>query len=97
MNNSEFITFIDECIKQEMLLGPYGYKYRLDGLRNIRSDFNNILVNNSELSTLDVLKEMYNDRMQKEKIDISDTDTWLQNHTELYILERWIPNKIDKK
>lgn len=95
MNNTEFISFIDECIKQEMLLGPYGYKYRLTGLRNIKSDFNYISSKESKLTTLDILKKLYREREENEKFyqDAEKTDLWLQEHTEVEILKRWIPEE----
>lgn len=98
MTNTEFITFIDECIKQEMLLGPCGYKHRLIGLRNIKSDFNYILSNNPKLDTIDILKRMFKERIENEKIyhDAEETDLWLQEHTESNILSRWIPKDPDE-
>lgn len=99
MNNIEFISFIDECIKQEILLGRYGHKHRLTGLRNIKSDFNYISSKEPKLTALDILKRLYKEREENEKIyiDADKTDLWLQEHTEKEIISKWIPKEPNKE
>lgn len=95
MTSIEFIQFIDNCIKQEMLLGPNKNESRLIGLRNIKSDFNYIQSKNPKLEALDILKKLYKEREDNEKLynDAGKTDLWLQEHTEKEILSRWIPKE----
>lgn len=95
MTSIEFIQFIDNCIKQEMLLGQNKNENRLIGLRNIKSDFNYIQSKNPKLEALDILKKLYKEREDNEKLynDAGKTDLWLQEHIEKEILSRWIPKE----
>lgn len=95
MTSIEFIQFVDNCIKQEMFLGPNKNENRLIGLRNIKSDFNYIQSKNPKLEALDILKKLYKEREDNEKLynDAGKTDLWLQEHTEKEILSRWIPKE----
>lgn len=98
MNNSEFISFIDEQIKQEILLGTFGYSHRLIGLRNIKSDFNYIAsITNSE--AIDILRKLYKERKENELIyqDTEKTDLWLQEHVEAEILSKWLPKEPERE
>lgn len=64
MNKEQFLLYIDDAIKQEMLLGSSKNECRLIGLRNIKSDFNYILSKNPKLTTNDILKSMYKERVE---------------------------------
>jgi uncharacterized protein YqeY len=99
MNNIEFISFIDECIKTEMLLGPNKNEKRLIGLRNIKSDFNYISSREPKIDTIDILKRLYKERRENENIykDANKLDLWLQERTEAEILSRWIPKEPDRE
>lgn len=95
MNNIEFIQFVDVAIHDEMLLGPNKNENRLIGLRNIKSDFNYIASTNNKLSTSDILKRLYKERLENSKIylDANKHDLWFQEHTELGILENYLPKE----
>ncbi len=95
MNNIEFIDFVDNAIRVEMLLGPDRDERRLQGLRNIKSDFNYIVSKDSKMTTLDVLIKMFKEREENENIykQANNTELWLQEHVEAGILKRWIPNQ----
>lgn len=95
VNKQEFITHIDEAIRQEMLLGIARDENRLQGLRNIKSDFNYISSNNPTLEAIEILKKLYKER--EENADLyanSDRrDLWLQENTEKNILQKWLPKE----
>lgn len=95
VNKQEFITHIDEAIRQEMLLGQARNEHKLQGLRNIKSDFNYISSNNPKLEAIDILKRLYKER--EENTDLysnSDRrDLWLQENMEKNILKNWLPKE----
>lgn len=95
MNNSDFISFIDKAIHDEILLGPNKNENKLIGLRNIKADFNYIASTNNKLNTIDILKRLYKERIENLKIylDANKHDLWIQEHTELNILENYIPKE----
>lgn len=95
MTSIEFIQFIDNCIKTEMLLGPNKNEHRLIGLRNIKSDFNYLQSKDTKLEALDILKKLYKEREENEITykDAGKSDLWLQEHVEKEILSRWIPEE----
>lgn len=99
VNRQEFITHIDEAIRQEMLLGMARDEHRLQGLRNIKSDFNYISSNNPGLEAIEILKRLYKER--EENTDLyanSDRrDLWLQENTEKNMLRNWLPKEPAKE
>lgn len=97
MTNSEIVSFIDEAIRQEMLLGAARNDNRLTGLRNIKSDFNYI-ASKENLDALDILKRLYKERKENETTynDAGKIDLWLQEKTESDILFRWLPKEPEK-
>lgn len=98
MTKPEFISLIDELIRQEMLLGAARNENKLQGYRNIKSDFTYISSNRTELSPLDVLKQMYKERAENVKIyEVSDRkDLWIQELTERNIIQAWLPKEPDE-
>lgn len=98
MNNTEFISYIDEAIKQEMLLGSSKDEHRLIGLRNIKSDFNYFSSKNNKLSPVDILKSMYKERLDNSQLylDQGRNDLWLQETTELNLLKNYLPAEPNK-
>ena len=99
MTNSEFISYIDNRIKHEMLLGGARNDNILSGLRNIKSDFNYISSKDSKLTAIDILKRIYKERLENERLykDQNRTDLWLQEHTESKLLEGFLPKEPDEK
>lgn len=95
MTKQEFIIHIDELLHQEMLLGPARDDHRLQGLRNIKSDFNYISSNNSKLEAIDIIKRLFNERSENASIyqDNGRQDLWLQESTEKNILQKWLPKE----
>lgn len=95
MNKQEFIVHIDELLHQEMLLGPARDDHRLQGLRNIKSDFNYIASNNSKLDAVDIIKKLFKERTENASIyqDNGRQDLWLQENTERNILQKWLPKE----
>ena len=98
MNKQEFISLIDDLIRQEMLLGGARNENRLQGFRTIKSDFTYISSNKTELSPVDILKQMYKERAENVKLyEVSDRkDLWLQELTERNILQAWLPKEPDE-
>lgn len=98
MNNIEFISYIDEAIKQEMLLGSSKNENKLTGLRNIKSDFNYISSKNNKLSAIDILKSMYKERSDNASLYLSEgrNDLWIQENTELNLLNNYLPPEPSK-
>lgn len=98
MNNIEFISYIDEAIKQEMLLGSSKNENKLTGLRNIKSDFNYIASKNNKLSAIDILKSMYKERSDNASLYLSEgrNDLWIQENTELNLLNNYLPPEPSK-
>lgn len=99
MTKQEFIIHIDELLHQEMLLGPARDDHRLQGLRNIKSDFNYISSNNSKLEAIDIIKRLFNERSENASIyqDNGRQDLWLQESTEKNILQKWLPKEPAKE
>lgn len=95
MNNSEFISYIDEAIRQEMLLGGARNEYKLTGLRNIKSDFNYITSKDKKSDTIDILKKLRKEREENVDLYLSQNrrDLWLQEHTELVLLNTYLPEE----
>lgn len=98
MNNIEFISYIDEAIKQEMLLGSSKNENKLTGLRNIKSDFNYIASKNNKLSAIDILRSMYKERSDNASLYLSEgrNDLWIQENTELNLLNNYLPPEPSK-
>lgn len=98
MNNIEFISYIDEAIKQEMLLGSSKNENKLTGLRNIKSDFNYISSKNNKLSAIDILRSMYKERSDNASLYLSEgrNDLWIQENTELNLLNNYLPPEPSK-
>lgn len=98
MNNIEFISYIDEAIKQEMLLGLSKNENKLTGLRNIKSDFNYIASKNNKLSAIDILRSMYKERSDNASLYLSEgrNDLWIQENTELNLLNNYLPPEPSK-
>lgn len=95
MTKQEFINLIDGLLHQEMLLGIARNENRLQGYRNIKSDFNYISSNNSDLSAIDILKKMYKERADNVNIYQANDrrDLWLQENTEKNLLQKWLPKE----
>lgn len=98
MNNIEFISYIDEAIKQEMLLGSSKNENKLTGLRNIKSDFNYIASKNNKLSAIDILRSMYKERSDNANLYLSEgrNDLWIQENIELNLLNNYLPPEPSK-
>ena len=98
MNNIEFISYIDEAIKQEMLLGSSKNENKLTGLRNIKSDFNYISSKNNKLSAIDILRSMYKERSDNASLYLSEgrNDLWIQENIELNLLNNYLPPEPSK-
>ena len=95
MNNTEFISFLDTEIQNEMILGAARNENRLTGLRNIKSDFNYISSKDSNLSTIDILKRMFKEREENENIyqNVGKLDLCLQERIEADIISKWLPKE----
>lgn len=95
MTKQEFINLIDGLLHQEMLLGIARNENRLQGYRNIKSDFNYISSNNPDLSAIDILKKMYKERADNINIYQANDrrDLWLQENTEKNLLQKWLPKE----
>ena len=93
MDNIEFISFIEDRIFREMMLGSARNENILTGLRNIKSDFNYIASKDSKISTIDILKRLRDERVENAKIykDNNRIDLWLQENTEANILNSYLP------
>ena len=98
MTKQEFINLIDGLLHQEMLLGIARNENRLQGYRNIKSDFNYISSNNPDLSAIDILKKMYKERADNVNIYQANDrrDLWLQENTEKNLLQKWLPKEPEK-
>lgn len=99
VNKQEFIILIDGAIRQEMLLGIARDEHRLQGLRNIKSDFNYISSNNPGLETIEILKRLYKEREENTNLYANSDrrDLWLQENTEKNLLQKWLPKEPDKE
>lgn len=95
MTKQEFINLIDGLLHQEMLLGIARNENRLQGYRNIKSDFNYISSNNPDLSAIDILKKMYKERADNVNIYQANDrrDLWLQENIEKNLLQKWLPKE----
>ena len=95
MTNSEFIEYIDNRIKHEMLLGGARNDNVLNGLRNIKSDFNYISSRDSKSTAADILKKLYKERSENEILykDENRMDLWMQEHIEANILKNYLPEE----
>lgn len=95
MNKEQFLLYIDDAIKQEMLLGSSKNECRLIGLRNIKSDFNYILSKNPKLTTNDILKSMYKERIENVQLYLEQKrdDLWKQENIEKQILVNYLPEE----
>lgn len=95
MTKQEFSTLIDELLRQEMLLGIARDEHRLQGLRNIKTDFNYISSNNPKLEAIDILKRMLKERSDNAEIylDNGRHDLWLQENTEKNMIQKWLPKE----
>lgn len=98
MTKQEFINLIDGLLHQEMLLGIARNENRLQGYRNIKSDFNYISSNNPDLSAIDILKKMYKERADNVNIYQANDrrDLWLQENIEKNLLQKWLPKEPEK-
>ena len=98
MTKQEFINLIDGLLHQEMLLGIARNENRLQGYRNIKSDFNYISSNNPDLSAIDILKKMYKERVDNVNIYQANDrrDLWLQENIEKNLLQKWLPKEPEK-
>ena len=98
MTKQEFINLIDGLLHQEMLLGIARNENRLQGFRNIKSDFNYISSNNPDLSAIDILKKMYKERADNVNIYQANDrrDLWLQENIEKNLLQKWLPKEPEK-
>ena len=99
VNKQEFITHIDEAIRQEMLLGMARDEHRLQGFRNIKSDFNYISSNDNKLEAVEILKRLYKEREENTELYANSDrrDLWLQENTEKNILRGWLPKEPAKE
>lgn len=99
MNKTEFILYIDDAIKQEMLLGSSKNEHRLIGLRNIKSDFNYIASKNNKLDAIDIIKSLYKERADNVQLYLNQSrdDLWLQENTEMNILKSYLPIEPEKE
>ena len=95
MTKSEIINFIDDLLHKEMLLGVARDERRLQGLRNIKSDFNYISSNNAKLDAITILKGLYRERCDNASIYLENgrQDLWLQENTEKNIIQKWLPKE----
>ena len=99
VNNQEFITYINEAIRQEMLLGQARNEIKLQGLRNIKSDFTYISSNNTKMEAVDIVKRLYKEREENTDMyaNTDRKDLWLQENTEKNLLKSWLPKEPSKE
>ncbi len=95
ITQSQVINLIDDLLHKEMLLGQARNENRLQGYRNIKSDFNYIYSNNPDALAVDILKKMYKERSDNAEIYKSNNrnDLWIQEITEKNIIEKWLPKE----
>ena len=95
MNSVEFVSFLDEAIRQEILLGGAKNSIKLNGLRNIKSDFNYILSRNPKLTAVDIVKKLHAERSDNAALytEQGRQDLWLQEYSEQLILEKYLPKE----
>lgn len=82
-----------------MLLGMARDEHRLQGFRNIKSDFNYISSNNPALEAVEILKRLYKEREENAELykNSDRSDLWLQEIIEKSILQKWLPKEPDKE
>lgn len=99
MSKQEFSIFLDDLLRQEMLLGIARDEHKLQGLRNIKSDFNYISSNNPALEAVEILKKLYKEREENTKLysNSDRRDLWLQENIEKNILKGWLPKEPAKE
>lgn len=93
MDKSNFITYINDAIKQEIILGSNKNQNKLTGLRNIKSDFDYIASKDPKLDAVNILKKLRKERSDNAAIYYSEqrTDLWLQEKTELELIDSYLP------
>jgi uncharacterized protein YqeY len=89
---SNFINYINEQIKNQMLLGSAKNVLLLTGYRNLKSDFEYQMSKNSKLDEVELLKKLYKSRLDNCEIYKGvKEDLYNQEFTEAEILKEFIP------
>lgn len=88
---SNFTNYIDTQIQVQMRLGYTQDAKRLQGLRNIKSDYNYIHSKNPNKSEVELLKSLYKEREENSKTYEQGSDLYLQEVIEMDILKPFIP------
>lgn len=88
---SNFTDYIDTQIQVQMRLGYTQNTERLQGLRNIKTDYNYIHSKDPNKSEVELLKSLYKEREENSKTYEQGSDLYLQEVIEMDILKPFIP------
>lgn len=88
---SNFTDYIDTQIQVQMRLGYTQDIKRLQGLRNIKTDYNYIHSKDPNKSEVELLKYLYKEREENSKTYEQGSDLYLQEVIEMDILKPFIP------
>lgn len=88
---SNFTDYIDTQIQVQMRLGYTQDIKRLQGLRNIKTDYNYIHSKDPNKSEVELLKSLYKEREENSKTYEQGSDLYLQEVIEMDILKPFIP------
>lgn len=88
---SNFTDYIDTQIQVQMRLGYTQDVKRLQGLRNIKTDYNYIHSKDPNKSEVELLKSLYKERAENSKTYEQGSDLYLQEVIEMDILKPFIP------
>ena len=88
---SNFTDYIDTQIQVQMRLGYTQDTKRLQGLRNIKMDYNYIHSKDPNKSEVELLKSLYKEREENSKTYEQGSDLYLQEVIEMDILKPFIP------
>lgn len=89
---SNFINYVNEQIKSQMLLGSAKNTLLLTGYRNLKSDFEYQMSKNSKLDEVELLKKLHKSRLDNCEIYKGvKEDLYNQEFTEAEILKEFIP------
>lgn len=88
---SNFTDYIDTQIQVQMRLGYTQDTKRLQGLRNIKTDYNYIHSKDLNKSEVELLKSLYKEREENSKTYEQGSDLYLQEVIEMDILKPFIP------
>lgn len=98
MSMSNFVNYLNEQIKAQMLLGQSKNTLLLTGYRNLKSDFEYQMSKNPKLDEVDLLKKLYKSR--KDNMEVYKgvkEDLYNQEFAEAEIIEPFIPTPPSEK